>query len=130
MNSIAERIEALGTLLSEVLEKENWDCQKVLKFRECILNLENNDFIYVFKNAIFQSGVISPEEFVQSIDSGIKKQIPMAYTIKSNLYKYCLGIYEHCHEALEKAITLEPNNLEYKRLLKELKTENALNNEF
>lgn len=120
---IAERIEALGVLLSEVLEKENWDCKKILKFRDGILKSKNNDFIYIFDDAIFQAGVISPEEFVQSIEDGIKKQIPIAYAIKSNFYKYGLEVFEPCHQAIKKAIMLEPNNLEYKKFLKDLEQE-------
>lgn len=70
VSSIAERIEALGVLLSEVLETENcdwkdWDWKKVLKFRESTLKSKNNDFIYLFDDVIFQSGAISPEEFIQ-----------------------------------------------------------------
>ena len=120
---IAERIEALGVLLSEVLEKENWDCKKILKFRDGILKSKNNDFIYIFDDAIFQAGVISPEEFVQSIEDGMKKQIPMAYAIKSNFYKYGLEVFEPCHQAIKKAIMLAPNNMEYKKMLKDLEQE-------
>ena len=129
ISSIAERMEALGVLLSEVLETENYDWEKVLKFRECISKSKNNDFIYLFDDAIFQSGAISPEEFVQSIEDGIKKQIPMAYVIKSNFYKYGLEVFEPCHQAIQKAILLEPNNLEYKRMLKELEAVHAMNDE-
>ena len=53
----------------------------------------------------------------------MKKQIPMAYAIKSNFYKYGLEVLEPCLEAIEKAIMLEPNNLEYKKMLKELEQE-------
>ena len=67
---------------------------------------------------MFQAGANSPEEFVQSIDDGIKKQIPMAYAIKSNFYKYGLEVFEPCLEAIKKAILLEPNNLEYKKYSK------------
>ena len=129
ISSIAERIEALGVLLSEVLEIENWDWKNVLKFRESISKLKNNDFVYLFEDAIFQSGAISPEEFVQSIDDGIKKQIPLAYAIKSNFYKYGLEVFEPCHQAIKKAIMLEPNNLEYKKMLNELEQEKAMNDE-
>jgi len=129
ISSIAERIEALGVLLSEILEKENWDWKNVLKFRDRISKLKNNDFIYLFNDAIFQSGAISPEEFVQSIDDGIKKQIPLAYAIKSNFYKYGLEFLEPCLEAIKKTIMLEPNNLEYKKMLKELEQEMAMNDE-
>ena len=129
ISSIDERIEALGVLLSEILEKENWDWKKVLKFRKSIIKSKNNDFIYLFNDAIFQSGAISPEEFVQSIEDGIKKQIPMAYAIKSNFYKYGLEVLEPCLEAIKKAIMLEPNNLEYKKMLNELEQEKAINNE-
>ena len=72
---------------------------------------------------MFQCGVISPDEFVQSIEEGIKKQIPMAYAIKSFFYYYGLAVYEHAKEAIEKAILLEPGNLEYKKLFKELEAE-------
>lgn len=123
LTSIAERIEALGVLLSEVLGRENWDCKKVLKFRDGILKSKNNDFIYIFDDVIFQAGAISPEEFIQSIENGIKKQIPMAYAIKSNFYKYGLEVFESCHQAIEKAIMLAPNNLEYKNFLKDIEQE-------
>lgn len=122
-SSIAERIEALGVLLSEILEKENWDCKKILKFRESISKSKNNGFIYLFDNAMYQAGANSPEEFIESIEDGIKKQIPMAYVIKSFFYFYGLDVYEISIEAIEKAILLEPNNLEYKRILKELEVE-------
>ncbi len=120
ISSIVERMEALGVLLSEILEKEIWDWKNILKFRDSISKAKNNDFIYLFEDAIFQSGAISPEEFVQSIDDGIKKQIPMAYVIKSNLYNHGLDVLEPCIIAIKKAIMLEPNNLEYKKILKEL----------
>ena len=126
VSSIAERIEALGVLLSEVLEKENWDCKKILKIRESILKSKNNGFIYLFDDAMFQAGANSPEEFVQSIDDGIKKLIPMAYVIKSFFYFYGLDVYEISIEAIEKAILLEPNNLEYKRMLKELESKKEM----
>lgn len=129
VSSIAERIEALGVLLSNVLETENYDCEKVLKFRESISKSKNNDFIYLFDDVIFQAGAISPEEFVQSIDDCIKKRIPIAYVIKSNFYKYGLEVFEPCHQAIQKAILLEPSNLEYKRILKELEAEKPLDNE-
>ena len=129
ISSIAEKIEALGVLLSEVLETENWVWKNVLKFRESISKSKNSDFIYLFDDAIFQTGAISPEEFVQSIEGGMKKQIPLAYAIKSNFYKYGLEFLEPCLEAIKKAIMLEPNNLEYKRMLKELETVHAMNDE-
>lgn len=120
ISSIAERIEALGVLLTEILEKENWDLIKVLKFKESISKSKNKDFIYLLENAIFQSGAISPEEFIETIEDGIKKQIPMAYVIKSNLYNSGLEVLEPCIVAIKKAIMLEPNNLEYKKMLKDL----------
>lgn len=122
MRTIADRIEALGILLSGVLAKENWNLKRVLKFRERILKSKNNDFIYLFDDAMFQAGAISPEEFIQSIEDGIKKQISMAYAIKSNFYKYGLEVFDPCKESIEKAIMLEPNNLEYKKMLKELES--------
>ena len=53
----------------------------------------------------------------------------MAYVIKSNFYKYGLEVFEPCHQAIQKAILLEPNNLEYKRMLKELEAVHAMNDE-
>ena len=47
--------------------------------------------------------------------------------IKSNFYKYGLEFLEPCLEAIKKAIMLEPNNLEYKKMLKELEQEKAMN---
>ena len=78
---------------------------------------------------IFQLGAISPEEFVQSIDDGIKKQNPMAYAIKSNFYYYGLENYESSKQAIERAIMLDLNNLEYKKKLKDLENEKAMNDE-
>ena len=111
------------SLETENCDWKNWDWKSVLKFRESVSKSKNNDFIYIFNDAIFQLGAISPEEFVQSIEDGMKKQIPMAYAIKSNFYKYGLEVLEPCLEAIEKAIMLEPNNLEYKKMLKELEQE-------
>ena len=129
VTSITGRIEALGTFLMAVLEKENWDLKKVLKFRESISKSENNDFIYLFDNAMFQAGANSPEEFIQSIEDGIKKQVPLAYAIKSLFYKYGLELFESSKQAIEKAILLEPNNLKFKKMLKELEIEKAMNDE-
>lgn len=120
VHSIAERIEALEVLLSEVLETENYDWKKVLKFRESISKSKNNDFIYLFDDVIFQLGSISPEEFIKTIDDGIKKQIPMAYVIKSFFYYYGLDNFEESIQAIEKAILLEPTNIEFKKIRKEL----------
>ena len=78
---------------------------------------------------LFLSGAVSPNEFIQSIEEGTEKQIPLAYAIKSNFYKYGLEFLEPCLEAIKKAIMLEPNNLEYKKILKELEQEKAMNNE-
>ena len=120
ITSITKRIDALSILLSGILEKEDWDGKKVLKFRDNILKSRNNDFVYLFDYAMFQAGVISPEEFVQSIEEGTEKQVPLAYVIKSFFFKYGLGDYEQSKQAIEKAILLEPQNLEYKQLLQEI----------
>lgn len=121
--SIREKIDALYIFVMEIIQTENLDYEKILKFREKIVKSQNNNFIYLFDNAMFQAGVNSPEEFVQSIEEGIKKQIPMAYVIKSFFYYYGLEEYFHSMQSIEKAILLEPTNLEYKRLRQNLENE-------
>ena len=125
--SIRDRVDALSNLQTVILEKEDWDCKKILKFRENLSKAKDKNFVFLFDSAMFQNGVISPEEFVQSVEQGIKKQIPMACAIKSFFYYYGLDFYKPSKEAIEKAILLEPNNLEYKKLLKELEQEKSLN---
>ena len=50
-------------------------------------------------------------------------------TYTTNFYKYGLEVFEPCLEAIKKAIMLEPNNLEYKKMLNELEQEKAMNDE-
>ena len=121
--SIRARVDALSNLQTVILEKEYWDCKKIFKFRKNLSKVKDKGFVFLFDSAMFQCGVISPDEFVQSIEEGIKKQIPMAYAIKSFFYYYGLAVYEHAKEAIEKAILLEPGNLEYKKLFNELEAE-------
>ena len=53
----------------------------------------------------------------------------MAYAIKSKFYYYGLENYESSKQAIERAIMLDLNNLEYKKKLKDLENEKAMNDE-
>lgn len=121
--SIEDKIDALTILLMAVVEIEESDLRKILRFRERIVKTEDNNFIYLFDDAMFQAGITSPEEFIQSIDDGIRKDVPIAYVIKSFFYYYGLNDYESSVQAIKNVIILEPNNLEYKEILKNLKEE-------
>lgn len=118
--SVHDRIEALSIFWGNISEKEHCETKCILKFREKILKTNDNDFVYLMDCGLFLSGVISPNKFMQSIEEGSEKQIPLAYAIKSFYYKYGLGDYEQSKQAIEKAILLEPQNLEYKQLLQEI----------
>ena len=93
-----------------------------------LFSSSSNKFIVWWSDIIseiFSSGAstgmsISPEEFIKTIDDGIKKQIPMAYVIKSFFYYYGLDNFEESIQAIEKAILLEPTNIEFKKIRKEL----------
>ena len=121
--SIEDKIDAITILLMAVKEIEDSDLSKILRFRESIVKTEDNNFIYLFDDAMFQAGMITPEEFTQSIEDGIRKNIPMAYVIKSFFYYYGLNDYESSVQAIQNLIILEPNNLEYKEILKSLEEE-------
>lgn len=121
--SVHDKVEALSIFWGNISEKEHYETECRLKFREKILKANDNDFVYLMDCGLFLSGAISPNEFIQSIEEGTEKQVPLAYAIKSNFYKYGLEVFEPCLEAIKKAIMLEPNNLEYKKILKELEQE-------
>ena len=121
--SIEDKIDAITILLMAIVEIEDSDLRKIFRFRESIVKTEDNNFIYLFDDAMFQAGTISPEEFMQSIEDGIKKENPIAYVIKSFFYYYGIDDYESSVQAIEDVIMLEPNNLEYKEILKELENE-------
>ena len=121
--SIEDKIDAITILLMAIVEIENSDLRKIFRFRESIVKTEDNNFIYLFDDAMFQAGITSPEEFMQSIEDGIKKEKPIAYVIKSFFYYYGLNDYESSVQAIEDVIMLEPNNFEYKEILKELENE-------
>ncbi len=117
VSSIDEKINALSTLML-IID----DAEKIFKFRNVILNSDSKheDFIYLYDYAMFQSGIISPEEISKSVEEGTYKNNPLAYAIKSFFYRDALDSYESSKSAIEHAILLEPDNLEYKLLLKEL----------
>lgn len=117
ISSIDEKINALSTLML-IID----DAEKIFKFRNVILNSdgEHKDFIYLYDYAMFQSGIIPPEEISKSVEEGTYKNNPLAYAIKSFFYRDALDSYESSKSAIEHAILLEPDNLEYKLLLKEL----------
>ena len=98
------------------------DAEKIFKFKNVILNSdsEHKDFIYLYDYAMFQSGIISPEDIIKSVEDGTDKNIPLAFAIKSFFYRDALDSYESSKLAIEHAILLEPDNLEYKLFLKEL----------
>lgn len=118
--SVHDRVEALSIFWGNISEKEHCETKCRLKFREKILKTNDNDFVYLMDCGLFLSGTVSPNEFIQSIEEGTEKQVPLAYVIKSFFFKYGLEDYEQSKQAIEKAILLEPQNLEYKQLLKEL----------
>lgn len=120
LNSIYDRAEALSLLVLKIFDSDNRGETNLIELRKSILKENNREFVYFFDNAMFQSGIISPEEFTQSIEEGLKRQIPVAYAIKSLFYYYGLESFETSKQSIEKAITLEPNNLEFKKMLKEL----------
>ncbi len=117
VSSIDEKINALSTLMLIVD-----DAEKIFKFKNVILNSdsEHKDFIYLYDYAMFQSGIISPEDIIKSVEDGTDKNIPLAFAIKSFFYRDALDSYESSKLAIEHAILLEPDNLEYKLFLKEL----------
>lgn len=118
LSSIDEKISALSTLMLIIDDSE-----KIFKFREMILNSDSKEFLYLYDYAMFQSGIISPEEIIKSVEEGISQNVPLAYAIKSFFYRDALDNYESSKLAIEQAILLEPENLEYKMLLKELNAE-------
>ena len=117
ISSIDEKINALSTLML-IID----DAEKIFKIRNIILNSdgEHEDFIYLYDYAMFQSGIIPPEDIIKSVEEGTDKNNPLAYVIKSFFYRDALDSYESSKSAIEHAILLEPDNLEYKLLLKEL----------
>ncbi len=118
--SVNEKITALTSLISE-----NFEPEKFIAFRRTILDSDANrkDFIYLYDYAMFQSGIISPEEIFKTVEKGMAKQSPLAYVLKSLFYKDGLDTYESAKQAIERVILLEPGNLEYKSMLKELERE-------
>lgn len=120
ISSIHDRAEALSLLVMKIFHSDNRGKTNLTELRKSILKENNKEFIYFFDDAMFQGGVISPEEFAQSIEDGLKKQIPTAYAIKSLFYYYGLESFEASKQSIEKAIVLEPNNLEFKKILKKL----------
>lgn len=114
LDSIEEKIEAISTLIIM-----NDEPDKFIKLRENILNADR-DFIYLYDCAMFQCGFISPKELTQSVEDGIKQQCSLAYALKSFFYNYGIAPFEVLIEAIRKAILLEPNNLEFKKILNEL----------
>lgn len=122
-SSIRDKTEAIGTFQETIYWQIEHDDKNLLKFRDNLSRAKDKNFVFLYDNAMFNMGFISPEEFIKSIEEGIKKQIPMAYAIKSLLYYYGLEFFEPSKEAIQKAILLDPNNLEYKIILKELESE-------
>ncbi|MCR4881016.1 MAG: hypothetical protein K6A44_03585 [bacterium] len=84
----------------------------------------NGDFLYEFEFALFLNGYYSPEEIQYIITQGTKHNVHSAYALKSLFYE--MGgldvTREQAIEYITKAILMEPNNISYKRILNNIKS--------
>ena len=91
-------------------------------FKENFLKVKypNSSFIYEYEYALFECGFYAPKEIYSILTNGVNLGFHTAYALRSLSYETGFTTKEIAIKDIKKAISMQPENISYKQILKNI----------